>query len=121
MKSKVFVAVLLAIIVFTIIPDVSFAAGNTPTPNLNEGTISGLPAAGEGDLETLIKKSYNWFFVVMLMIAVGWLVYHKSNLGNPDEMAAAKAKKGVFWGYIGIVGLGLTWTIVGWALSFGQG
>lgn len=117
-NSKRLIIFLILVIVLLSFPVI--ALGETPVPDLETGSISGLPTVSSNGLENLMRKGYNYFFGVMLMIAVGFLVYHKSMLGSPDDQMVAKAKKGVFLGILSLVGLGLIWTVVAFALNFGK-
>lgn len=91
---------------------------DTPTPDVNNGTLSGLPSADVNQIGLDVRRVFNIFFSVLGFVAAGFIAWNAVNLGRKDPRARQEAMAGLGYSIVGAVLLFGTWFIISLASGF---
>lgn len=91
---------------------------DTPTPDVSNGTLSGLPQANVDQIGVDVQRVFNIFFSVLGFVAAGFIAWNAVNLGRKDPRARQEAMAGLGYSIVGAVLLFGTWFIISLAAGF---
>jgi len=94
------------------------AQADTPTPDVNNGTLNGLPQADVNQIGVEVRKVFNIFFSVLGFVAAGYIAWNAVNLGRKDPRARQEAMAGLGYSIVGAILLFGTWFIISLAAGF---
>jgi len=113
---------LLLIVVFCLLATLgagpATARADTPSPDVANGNITGLPQADINQIGVEVRRVFNIFFAVCGFVAAGFIAWNAVNLGRKDPRARQEAMAGLGYSIIGAILLFGTWFIVSLAAGF---
>jgi hypothetical protein len=95
-----------------------WARAATPTPDVRNGTLNGLPQADVNQIGMDVRRIFNIFFSVLGFVAAGFIAWNAVNLGRKDPRARQEAMAGLGYAIVGAILLFGTWFIISLASGF---